>query len=152
MLYEVITRHPYLKMLVLPGEESERPLRAVFRQWERQLRASGGRVDPHGFPVDYAALGLEERVTETDALRQAVIARCIDAFAKTTTLAGLAEALGGLISLLVSHGGSLWRDHLLDAECLCRLREAVLPALRATRLAHEPLARHTLHAISYNFV
>jgi len=141
-----LIRHPYLKMLVLPGTE-ERPLRAVFRQWEQALRASGGRVEPHGFVPDYAGLGLAGQAHEAETLRRAVLVRCIDAFAATATLAGLAEALRGLIRLLTEHGGSLWRDHLLDAECLCRLRDAVLPALACSRLAHVPLSRTVLHAV-----
>lgn len=142
-----LIRHPYLKTLVLPGDGDVRPLRAVFRQWEQHLRASGGRIDPHGFAPDYAALDMTGQAREIETLRAAVVRSCIDAFAKAGTLAELAGALRGMIALLVEHGGSLWRDHLLDAECLCRMRGSVLPALSSSRLAHAPLARHTLHAI-----
>lgn len=142
-----LIRHPYLKMLVLPGEGEERPLRAVFRQWEKTLRASGGRVDPLDFVPDYAELDLAGQAHASETLRAKVVERCVHAFARAGTLAGLAGALRGLIALLVEHGGEMWRDHLLDAECLCRLRAAILPALCASRLAHEPLARSTLHAV-----
>ncbi len=139
-----LARHPYLKML---GIEEDVRLRPVLRQWEKSLRQGGGFVDPRSFIPDYQALGLGDAAAALEALRRAVLSRCIDGFANVRTLSDLGRALAGLVDLLVTHGEGLWRDYLLDAECLCRLRDAVLPELMRSRLAETTLPAPVLFAI-----
>ncbi|EPR39358.1 hypothetical protein dsx2_3411 [Desulfovibrio sp. X2] len=139
-----LIRHPYLKMLDLHGE---RPLRTVFRQWEKELRGGEKLVDPLTWAPQYADLGMVDGARAVDALLRRLLRCCLTAFAEARTLAGLAEALRGLCDLLVEHGGELWRDYLLDAECLFRLRTSLLPALAHSRLSHEELPHSVLFAV-----
>ncbi len=71
----------------------------------------------------------------------------LDNFTTVKTTYALGEALAKVCQLLLHCGKAFWQRHPLDAESLYRLMQRVVPALKNSALAHEPLPQATLFAL-----
>jgi hypothetical protein len=138
-----LIRHPYLRLL---GPE-DKPLRTLFHLWEAIIRRGEKFIDPMAFEPEWdgdALKGVDRTVAEP--LLREILDRCLTAFASPATLAELGEALAGLAGMLHARGERLWHTYLLDAECLFRLTNSVVPQLKSAETCFEPLRRSTLHS------
>ncbi|EGB13449.1 hypothetical protein DND132_0232 [Pseudodesulfovibrio mercurii] len=139
-----LIRHPYLRLL---GSEN-RPLRPVFQFWEAIIRRGDKFLDPLAWEPDWDDDALKDvDRAEAGPLLAEVLDRCLTGFASATTLAQLGEALAGLAAMLHARGEKLWHTYLLDAECLFRLTNSVIPQLKGAEICFEPLDQSTLHAM-----
>ena len=125
-----LLRHPLLKFLRL-GDEM--PLRALFHQWEEDIRQGEKYLDPLAWMTPSDA---EPGVL---ALFRRVIDVCFSAFEDTVTPRAMAEALLKLASLLLDpeHAGGRWEHFLIDAACLARLIDRVIPELHGSAISLE---------------
>ena len=139
-----LARHPLLRMLRV-GEQT--PLKSAYQSWERHIRANGALQSPHEWALAFDRKDTEATgATEEDirALHQEVLEACCTRFAGLTTLRQLGQALAGLCDLLRRRGGDSWQHLLIDAECLLRLWQSVVPELTGSILADETYDRHLL--------
>ena len=153
-----LLRHPYLKMLhpssIAPGSHPA-PSRQTFRQFlqhaERVIRKSR-RFTSLG---DLVAKTVE---TATVAEKIAPDKEAVDLFARIlgatvfrweriASPGDTAAALQEVAELMYDHGQSLWKHFPIDAECLYRLTESVIPQLAHTALKEELLPAETLFAV-----
>ena len=158
-----LLRHPYLKMLdPVPANEQENgqhgehagsahEFRRFLHSAERVVRTSrrfapvadlSGRAaatfDEHSPPGPNSRLTLLfDRILNTAVFRWETIA----------TPGDLAFALQGLVDLMRDHGAALWSHFPIDAECLYRLGESVIPQLAHTALKEEHLPPETLFTV-----
>jgi ATP-dependent helicase/nuclease subunit B len=139
-----LIRHPYLKMLFV-GEA--RPLRLLFHAMEDTVRQGRKYVDPLAWRPSTPDVYGETDSEEADALLEEVLSVCLRGFENCTTLAELANGVEALCSLLLSHGGDLWRRFPLDAEGVFRMRHEVIPALRHGLMSGTPYPPATLFAV-----
>jgi RecB family exonuclease len=138
-----LIRHPYLRLL---GPE-DKPLRTVLHLWEAIIRRGDKFIDPMGFEPEWDDDALKDvDRAETEPLLREILARCLTAFESPATLAELGEALAGLAAMLHARGERLWHTYLLDAECLFRLTNSVIPQLKSAETCFEPLGQSTLHS------
>jgi hypothetical protein len=139
-----LIRHPYLRLL---GPETK-PLRAVFHQWEAIIRHGERFIDPLAHEPDWddPALADVDPATALPLLRE-VLDRCLTRFETVGSLTELGDRLTGLAELLHARGERLWHTYLLDAECLFRLTNSVIPQLKGAEISPEPLERPVRHAI-----
>lgn len=137
-------RHPYLKMLELDGE---RPLRDLFHLMENAVRGGASFVDPRALAREVAQKAPGGEHGPAAALLHRVLELCLTRWETADTPARVAEAVGALCDLLLAHGGTLWERFPIDAECLFRLMQRVIPALRDCELADTPFPREVLHTI-----
>lgn len=79
---------------------------------------------------------------------RSVFQTCLEGFATLLTPSDLALALEGASRLLLEHGGDLWLRFPIDAECLYRLLQSLIPELARSALSHEPLAKETLFSLA----
>lgn len=131
-----LARHPLVRMLRV-GEEAEMPLKSAYVAWERHVRAAGAYQSPAEWAFVYEADDFAASEVEVRALHAEVLAACFDNFAKVRTLRQAGEALDALCTLLRNRGGDTWRRNLIDAECLLRLWQSVVPELTGSILADE---------------
>ncbi len=129
-----LARQPGLRMLELGGE---RPLASLLRAWERHIRASGAFQSPSEWLPVYEADQFQAGEEEVRALFARVISVCFDNFRSATTLRALGTAVSELCALLREYGGEVWHTFLIDAECLLRLWQSVVPELTGSILADE---------------
>jgi Inactivated superfamily I helicase len=141
-----LVRQPTLRMLQA-GEEGQTPLKGAFQAWEKHIRSSGALQSAYSWvPVyDPEACPVSEQDFRT--LLGEVQHACLDAFSGLTTLAGLGEALENLCALLKRRGGDIWHTFLIDAECLLRLWQSVVPELTGSILAQETYDQSLLFMI-----
>lgn len=137
-------RHPYLKMLELDGE---RPLRDLFHLMENAVRGGASFVDPRTLARQVAQAAPGGEHGPAAALLYRVLDLCLTRWETADTPARVADAVGALCDLLLAHGGTLWERFPIDAECLFRLMQRVIPALRDCELADTPFPREVLHTI-----
>lgn len=137
-------RHPYLKMLELDGE---RPLRKLFHLMENAARGGSGFVDPRALARQVAPAAPGGEHGRAAGLLFRVLDLCLTRWETADTPARVAEAMGALCDLLLAHGGGLWERFPIDAECLFRLMQRVIPALRDCELADTPFPREVLYTI-----
>jgi len=162
-----LIRHPYLKMLAprLEGPDSVdavdaandaavHDLRRELHQLEAALRGHGRKyADPFDLIWNmYAGLPATQtaRKTADDAagvLLETLLTTCLTAFENPQRPRDLAEALEGLCAFLLAHGGHLWKRFPIDAECLYRLRQSLIPELGRSELANERFTPDTLFAL-----
>ena len=131
-------RHPYLRALAA-GEDSVREGLGIM---EERLLAGGRFVDvqtllEHLHPEDGAT-----------ALCGKLAYSGLDALAAARSPRELALALEDFCRLLLEHGEIFWQDYPIDAECLFRLMEGVLPVLCDNELADNPFSPVFLHALT----
>lgn len=175
-LVELI-RHPYLKMLrpalsdqagpgpEYPDSEHSGPdagknggrtdLRRELHRLEQALRGQDRKyADPrHLAGAMYTPLPAHERPKpETAALLEKLFSVTLDAFENPGRPLDLAGALEGLCAFLLAHGRHLWKRFPIDAECLHRLRQSLIPELGRSELARESFAPETLFALLRNLM
>lgn len=136
-----LIRHPYLRILPADPEDPEAPtLGQALRVLEGALRQGEKYCDP---------LALAEApdlpAAAVPLLRRALNV-CLPGFAAPRTLGQLAAALTALADLLDEAGDAVWTRHPLDAECLHRLRQTVIPGLADTAMSDEELDQGSLFA------
>ncbi|WP_084559356.1 PD-(D/E)XK nuclease family protein [Nitratidesulfovibrio termitidis] len=137
-------RHPYLKMLELDGE---RPLRDLFHLMENVVRGGASYVDPRALAREVAQKAPGGEHGPAADLLHRVLELCLTRWETADTPARVADVVGALCDLLLAHGGTLWERFPIDAECLFRLMQRVIPALRDCELADTPFPREVLHTI-----
>jgi hypothetical protein len=128
-----LLRHPLLKFLRL-GEET--PLRLIFHDWEGAIRQGEKYLDPTAWTPPPGEPGADPG---TEALRARVVSTCFTAFEDASTPRDMARALLGLASLLLDpeHSGERWERFLIDAACLARLIDQVIPELHDSAISQE---------------
>lgn len=151
-----LVRQPALRMLQLGGE---RPLASLLRSWERHIRGAGAFQSPGEWPPAYEADQFQAGEADVRAQFARVLAVCFDNFRGLATLRGLGRAVAELCALLRECGGDIWQTFLIDAECLLRLWQSVVPELTGSILADEEydqgllflILRHLLDAERVSF-
>lgn len=163
-----LIRHPYVRMLRLPPETTDarpdgKPLRPLLRLLEERLRSGGRLADPAALTADL----LDEVLGDLDgrgsggpgrtddegcdeALGQGlehVMNVLVGSWEKVDTLRGAAAGLAALCDLLLTYGRHIWPRFPLDAECLFRLMQRVIPHLADNALADDALPPDTLFAM-----
>lgn len=150
-------RHPYIKMLRpdLPpeeeGEASGLPLRRELHRLEQGLREGGGRYpDPRALLLDLYQSLPKEDLPPAPVLQmlEELLRTTLDAFEHLRSPGELAAAITGLCELMLRKGAHLWRRFPIDAECLFRLRQSLVPELSRSALADEPLRPETLFSLA----
>ncbi len=142
-----LLRHPYLKMLEPEGETGTSPLRRVFHVHETAVRGGAKFQFPTSWKPPYTEPILDGLPETTEALRQEVLAVCLDGFSNLETLSDMAQALTGLTALLREHGRELWTRYVIDAEYLARLSTSVIPELNGSAISQEKFGQPTLFAV-----
>ena len=149
-----LVRHPYLRLLEANGVS----LRDVFQNMETRLRNGSRYADPHavaeGALDDFFADAAPDAAAAMPAVRELVrrlLCDTVDTWARAGSLGGLADALSGLCDTLLVYGSGndetgtgsgrtdIWSRFPIDAECLFRLMQRVIPALRDNGMADTPL-------------
>ncbi len=155
-----LLRHPYVRMLCASSEKGEPddavPLRPFLLLMEHALRTGTRMVDvaEAGTDVLDEILGSEDEkplleglTEESGALLEKVLRVLVSDWRDTASLYDTAERLRTLCQLLLEHGRHIWKDFPLDAECLARLMQNVIPELADNALCHERLSLDSLFAI-----
>ena len=163
-------RHPYIKLLMpevpdapaTPDAEkndysahstnaqafSSPALRRVLHKLEQAIRSQSLRyADPRSL---LAPLALDADAAQHDAAAaflDRLFSACLDAFAQARGTRDLALALEHFCSLLLTHGHLLWERFPIDAECLYRLRQSIIPELAAVDFGDEPFPPARLFAM-----
>ena len=131
-------RHPYLRAFT-SGEGS---IRECLGMLETHLLAGGRFVDPQKL---LACLNPGDAAS---ALCVALLHRGLDSLAAAHSPRELAQALEDFCRLLLEQGERFWQDYPIDAECLFRLMERVLPALCDNELADDAFPPAFLYALA----
>ncbi len=161
-----LLRHPYVRMLCVhtpatddalsDGQDAPAPLRPFLTLMERALRKGTRMVDPLERAADLLddELGnldgrpqMEGLTEENGALLEHVLRVLVADWREVDTLEALAERLRALCQLLLEHGRHIWPRFPLDAECLARLMQNVIPELADNALSRETLSLGSLFAI-----
>ena len=96
-----------------------------------------------GAEGDVVLSGLES--TPEGLLLAEVLERTIHAWGRAETLADMADCLAGLAEMLATRAPEVWRRFPLDAECLVRVAQRVIPPLRDNDMAYAPLPAALRH-------
>ncbi|KAB1440381.1 PD-(D/E)XK nuclease family protein [Pseudodesulfovibrio senegalensis] len=124
-----LIRHPYIKML---GDQTSPDYRRVLFVWEASMRQGEPYVRPEDWVPAYGIKPLENIAEERcEPLRREVMRTCLENFENISTLSELADALNDLVTMLHANGPNIWKNFLIDAECLYRLASSVIPELKA---------------------
>lgn len=128
--WATLLRHPTLRLMKPDNASWRQALRAL-----ESLARSGARyISPHEHVQQVKA----EAAPEIIPLLNDLLTHTVDSWAAASTPAHMAAALGGLCELLLARG-ELWPRFPLDAECLFRLMQHMVPALRNNLMAHKDL-------------
>lgn len=125
-----VLRHPCVRLL---GESPE--WRQALQTLERLTRTGGRFADPRLMVRDTAP----NYAPEIAALLDKLLAVTLTNWENAHSSASMSQALWALCQLLLEEGAHLWERFPLDAECLFRLMQGIIPALRDNELAHENL-------------
>ena len=153
-----LLRHPYLKMLhPLPTESDSRNDSSTqsfrrFLQYAEQSIRTFRRFATLG---DLAAKTAETAATGEGTVPEdsivALFTRILDVtvfrWERIANPGDMAAALQELTNLMYGHGEALWSHFPIDAECLYRLTESVIPQLAHTALKEESLPPETLFTV-----
>ena len=152
-----LNRHPYVRMLGVPSAEGAdpMPLRPFLSRLEARLRTGSRMVDAQNCASELAddILGeLEKAPSEalceaTGQLLEKVMDVLVTRWRHLETLEDMASRLRELCQLLLENGAHIWPRFPLDAECLARLMQGVIPALSDNDMATERLSPESLFAI-----
>lgn len=154
-----LIRHPYVRMLGVPSAEEEggiTPLRPFLSRFEARLRTGSRMVDAKTLASDMAddILGdldgrppAEDITEETGQLLERVMDTLVARWRTVDTLADMASRLRELCQLLLECGAHIWPRFPLDAECLARLMQGVIPELSDNAMADETLSLESIFAI-----
>ena len=163
-----LVRHPYLRLLEANGIS----LRDIFQNMETRLRNGSRHADAHavaeGAADDFFAASSLPNVAEAmPAIRELlnrILRDTVDTWARVHTLGGLADALSGLCDTLLVYGSGndedgagngkadIWSRFPIDAECLFRLMQRVIPALKDNGMADTPLPWPLMQAMLLELV
>ena len=163
-----LVRHPYLRLLEANGIS----LRDIFQNMETRLRNGSRHADAHAVAegaVDdfFAASSLPGVAAAMPAIRELVnrvLRDTVDTWARAHTLGGLADALSGLCDTLLVYGSGsgengadngkadIWSRFPIDAECLFRLMQRIIPALKDNGMADTPLPWPLMQAMLLELV
>lgn len=163
-----LVRHPYLRLLEVNGIS----LRDIFQNMETRLRNGSRHADAHavaeGAADDFfAASSLPNVAAAMPAIRELInriLRDTVDTWARAHTLGGLADALSGLCDTLLVYGSGndesgagngkadIWSRFPIDAECLFRLMQRVIPALKDNGMAGTPLPWPLMQAMLLELV
>ncbi len=142
-----LIRHPYLRLL----EGNGVPLRGVLQHMETVLRSGSRHADPHDAAI--TALRSFCKNTPLPSSTTAALSSLLDQLLevtvdKWTQLAAprdVASALSSLCDMLLLQGSrydqtetvgkSIWNRFPIDAECLFRFMQHVIPALKDNDMA-----------------
>ncbi len=139
-----LIRHPYLRLL----RSGNTALRGMLQEAEHLLRSGPRFAEPRTvFRTALAAAAHESGAAGHDPsdaeaarrLADTVLRRTVEDWAAAETLEQTAEALAGLCSLPAEHADRFQERFPLDAECLFRILQRVVPALRVNALARTVL-------------
>ncbi|MDL2306516.1 PD-(D/E)XK nuclease family protein [Desulfovibrio sp. OttesenSCG-928-C06] len=150
-----LIRHPYVKML-----EGDRPddgqiaedgtgvWRSYLHKLEKALR-SGKRYPDLPAVMRQTLLTLEnESARQTvSGLLEALIRSLLEDWRELASLSQMASSLETLCAMLKERGERLWPSFPIDAECLYRFMQNVIPQLRNSALSSETLAENVLFTI-----
>ena len=162
-----LVRHPYLRLLEVNGIS----LRDIFQNMETRLRNGSRHADAHavaeGAADDFFAASSLPNVAAMPAIRELInriLRDTVDTWARAHTLGGLADALSGLCDTLLVYGSGndesgagngkadIWSRFPIDAECLFRLMQRVIPALKDNGMAGTPLPWPLMQAMLLELV
>lgn len=163
-----LVRHPYLRLLEVNGIS----LRDIFQNMETRLRNGSRHADAHavaeGAADDFfAASSLPNVAAAMPAIRELInriLRDTVDTWARAHTLGGLADALSGLCDTLLVYGSGndesgagngkadIWSRFPIDAECLFRLMQRVIPSLKDNGMADTPLPWPLMQAMLLELV
>ena len=139
---------------------------------ETRLRNGSRHADAHavaeGAADDFfAASSLPNVAAAMPAIRELInriLRDTVDTWARAHTLGGLADALSGLCDTLLVYGSGndesgagngkadIWSRFPIDAECLFRLMQRVIPALKDNGMADTPLPWPLMQAMLLELV
>jgi CRISPR/Cas system-associated exonuclease Cas4 (RecB family) len=153
-----LIRHPYIKMLNLitqdmqSMENDHTAARDLWRDYlyklEKELRR-GRRFADLGALMREVALGLQEHRYRDQLL--SFVGRLEEILLKSwenlDTIGDMAKALTQLCTLLTEQGEELWRKFPLDAECLYRFMQSLVPELNFSALRDKQLEPKLLFTI-----
>ena len=125
-------------------------LRRELYRLEQALHAQGRKFARPRQLLEQAYLLLDPEEMPSRpvlALLERLLTVCLENFERPRTPDELGRALEELCSLLLKHGGPLWKRFLIDAECLYRLMQSLIPELRLSRLGSERFPARTLFAM-----
>ena len=159
-----LLRHPYIKMLApplpddadtLPDSEESALLAQSFRRFlhhaERVIRSSQrfSRIEDIAARAAETYTKAEEKAppTAVKTLLAAILETTVSAWEEAASPDALALALQGVTDLMHDHGKALWTHFPIDAECLYRLTESIIPQLAHTALKEEKLPQETLFSV-----
>lgn len=128
--WSTLLRHPTLRLMKPDNASWRQALRAL----ERLARSGTRYLNPHEHVTQVKADATPEIIPLLDEF----LTHTVDSWAAARTPADMAAALGGLCELLLTRG-ELWPRFPLDAECLFRLMQHIVPALRNNLMADNPL-------------
>ncbi len=131
-------RHPYPRAL----QAGEERLWGALQKLEERLLEGGRFADPRTL---LEGLELE---SETEALCRLLVERGLYALERAHTPRELARALEEFCRLLAERTQGFARDYPIDAECLVRLLDHVLPALCDFEEADTAFPPNFLHALA----
>ncbi|MCQ2444521.1 MAG: PD-(D/E)XK nuclease family protein, partial [Mailhella sp.] len=154
-----LLRHPYIRML-RPAEADGAPgrsLRPFLSLLERKVRTGSRLLHAAEAAADLAddVLGdlenppsSEDICEETAGLLELAAGR-LAGHGRLETLRDLAGMLRGLADLLLEYGAGIWPSFPLDAECLARLSQQIIPGLGGSRLSDERLDLASLRSVAH---
>lgn len=136
-----LIRHPYIRMLAAPSEAGQpQPLRPLLTSLEGALR-EGTRM------VDLTPYLQQKNADAAAELMNTALRVLVADWRSVGTLRALAGCLRSLCEMLRHYGAHVWKNFPLDAECLTRLMQNVIPELCDNALADAPLSQATLFAV-----
>lgn len=146
-----LVRHPYVKMLdsgAATGGKPSTGWRVFLQKLETALREGDKYVDA-GPLLRQTLLALEgDDAQESLAeLLKAFEFSCVTVWENIGSLKDLARALSELCSIMLERGSSLWPRFPIDAECIYRFMQSIIPQLSHSMLADEEFPPGVLYAI-----
>lgn len=156
-----IVRHPFCGQI--GAQDGDFPLRPLLRAMDRVLREAGRDISLNMLVQTALDHVFNEQDSPVSKQVRELLTHWLDAFFHAyegrNTLTGLAEALRRTTTLLLEGCAPVWRQRLIDAECLYRTLIETVPMLSSgigkdQELAPEvlyPLARQVMCGQSVSF-
>ncbi len=140
-------RHPFVQMLAIQDihGENARSIQAELAILEKIIRKGQRFVSIEGLMRSWQLHAFF--TADSLPLLQKLFTCLVEDFAKISTAMDLGDALYNLCQLLLSAGTEAFERYAFDAESMYRLVNHVIPALKFSCLAQEPLAQSTLFAL-----
>ena len=156
-----LLRHPYLKMLSPQTSDAsatgnlgknetpevKQDLRKELHQLERMVREHGQTYLAPFELLNGLRGSMLEASTQHLGLLEKLLHTCLTCFEGLQSTKDVGKALENLCALLLEHGEHLWQRFPIDAECLHRLLQALIPELLHNSLAEEKFPSSALFDI-----